>query len=195
MLIVFEGIDGSGTTTQAKLLAEYFEKKSSDVLLTAEPTNGSIGKWIRKLLQGDEKISPRALQYLFFADREEHIKNVIEPALIANKIVISDRYYMSTIAYASLSNDEAPCKDLAKYIVKPDITFYIKVDAETAIQRIDSRNNQRDIFETLEKQKIIAKAYDVFFESDHNLPNLIVIDGEKEIDEIHHQITNSITEI
>src|SRR3989338_2355735 len=103
MFIAFEGLDGSGSSTQAQLLAKRLEKKGKKVLVTKEPTSDNpTGKLIRSVLQHRQKMSPQELQRLFTEDRAEHLKNVIEPALAAGTTVITDRYLFSTLAYGAL---------------------------------------------------------------------------------------------
>lgn len=159
MFIVFEGIDGSGTTTQAKLLAENLAKNSVPVCLTAEPTNGEIGKFIRAALCGKKVISPRTLQLLFFADREEHLQIAILPALKESKTVISDRYCLSTIAYAAFSGDEKLFVEIAKHFPTPDLTIFLDLPVEIALQRIEQRNGKHEIFEKKELLETIGQAY------------------------------------
>ncbi len=102
--IVFEGLDGSGQSTQAQLLKNYLEKeKNISPVLTKEPTRETpIGVLIRQVIQKEISVSPTALQLLFCADRSEHLEKVIKPALENGQWVISDRYFYSTMAFGSL---------------------------------------------------------------------------------------------
>src|SRR3989304_1252387 len=99
---VFEGLDGSGLTTQAALLRNYFLSKGKEAVLTKEPTDGLIGGIIKAPLRDEWKTNPLALQMLFAADRAHHLTTEIEPALKKGKNVISDRYVLSNIAYGSI---------------------------------------------------------------------------------------------
>src|SRR3989338_4768889 len=101
--ITFEGLDGSGITTQATLLRNYFLSKNKDALLTKEPTEGLIGGVIKAALRGEWKTNPLTLQMLFAADRAHHLNSEIEPALKRNKTVICDRYILSSLVFGSLS--------------------------------------------------------------------------------------------
>ena len=105
ILIVIEGLDGAGLSTQAALLAGYLRDKGEAVILTKEPTTSPIGNLIRSALKHEWKPSPLELQLLFAADRENHLEKEIEPALRENKIVISDRYILSSLAFGSVDND------------------------------------------------------------------------------------------
>jgi dTMP kinase len=100
--IVFEGLDGSGQSTQANLLKSFLTEKGLAVVLTKEPTKvSSVSQKIREVLDEKRKITPKELQELFVQDRREHLADLVIPALKENKIVISDRYFFSTFAFGS----------------------------------------------------------------------------------------------
>lgn len=187
MFIVFEGIDGSGTTTQVRLLTEFLTQKNTPVVQTAEPTDGIVGKFIRDVLSGQKKVSPRALQLLFFADREDHLQKKILPALHEKKVVVSDRYYVSTLAYSSLSDDASLFLDIAKYFPKPDLTIFIDIPVDIALERIKKRGEAEEIFEKKESLEKIAAAYRRLVS---NIPEekKLVLDGTKPISEVFHSI-------
>ena len=209
MFIVFEGIDGSGTTTQVQILTDFLRGKNVPILQTAEPTNGVIGKFIRKALSGESKISPRALQILFFADREEHLQTKILPALQKGQVVISDRYLLSTLAYASLikmnlSPDKGELRgialnqqnsslfeDIAKHFLKPDITIFIDIPEKTALERIEKRGEQKEIFE---KKELLEKISDSYRKNMQKIPEerKLIIDGIKPIHEISEKIQSIV---
>src|SRR3990167_2610775 len=119
---VLEGLDGSGITTQASLLKNYFAGKA---LLTKEPTDGLICGLIKSCLRKEWKTSPLTLQMLFAADRAHHLDTEIEPALKMNKNVISDRYILSNIAYGSLDIPQGILLQLNANFRKPHVTFII----------------------------------------------------------------------
>ncbi len=145
MFIVLEGIDGCGKTTHAKLLHDFLRDKKRDVLLTAEPTQNEIGVFIRKILSGLHRVDPKTLALLFTADRYEHLTNEIEPALKNNKIVITERYYHSTIAYQQAQGVSRKWLiNLNRYARKPDVTLFIDVDPVVSA----SRTETDEIFET-----------------------------------------------
>jgi len=155
MFIVFEGIDGCGKSTQARLLAEWLEKEGHCVLLTAEPTRGRIGLFIREILSGKEKVDPKTLALLFTADRYEHLMNEIAPALSAGNFVVSERYYHSTIAYQSAQGvDSEWLFELNCFALKPDVTFFLDVKPEEAMERKEGREifEERDFLEKVYKE-------------------------------------------
>ncbi len=187
MFIVFEGIDGSGTTTQAKLLFNTLQKKRIDSVLTAEPTDGPIGSYIRTVLSGKEKISSRALQLLFFADREDHLQKKILPALKKGKIVLSDRYFLSTLAYASLSNDDEFFFQIAQFFPNPDITIFLDTPTKVALKRIDKRGEKKELFEKKELLNKITLGYQKYIQTIPEEKRLI-IDGTQSIDDVAQSI-------
>ncbi len=149
MFFVFEGPDGAGTSTQAKLLSETLQKKGFSVFHTHEPSGGILGKELRKILQHSYSLSPSALQLLFFADREEHLKNEILPALKNGKIVICERYIWSSLAYGVASGVDASwLENIAEPFLKPHYTFFCDVPVEVSLQRITNRGNPKELFET-----------------------------------------------
>jgi dTMP kinase len=145
MFIVFEGIDGCGKSTQARMLYEYLSTEGHNVLLTAEPTKNVIGSCVREILASGEEIDPRALALLFTADRYEHIEKEILPALAANRIVVSERYYYSTVAYQAAQGVDfewlKKINDLAMG-KQPDIVFLLDVGPDFALPKIHEKDNK-----------------------------------------------------
>ncbi len=183
MFIVLEGPDGAGTTLHSKLLAEKLVSEGKEVVLTAEPTGGSIGTWIRSHLGAESAhspLSPQAIQLLFCADRAEHLQKVIEPALQEGKFVISDRYTLSTIAYGeTFGVDRAWLKSVNEGFRKPDLTILALPPISVCIERLN-RREKRDIFEKEELQQKIHAAYKTLATED---PSIQVVDtsGEKAV--------------
>ena len=156
MFIVLEGIDGCGKTTQARLLYEWLRDEKYNVLLTAEPTDNRIGQFIKEILSSEEILNPETLSLLFTADRHEHIKQEIEPALKENKIVISERYYYSTIAYqAAQGVDKEWLKEINSFAMKmkPDLTIFLDIKPELATPKIREKDKKfREIMESAYKK-------------------------------------------
>jgi dTMP kinase len=191
MFIAFEGLDGSGSSTQSRMLAAKLEGQGHAVLQTKEPTNNThIGKLIREVLQHKWDCSSVGLQLLFSADRAEHLKNEIEPALQNNQIVITDRYLFSTIAYGSLAVDDWNwLKSLGKHFRLPDITFLFKLDPAVCIERIAGRGSDFELFEQHEKLEKIWKGYEML---SSEYPNIKIIDASKGIEEIAEEVWGEI---
>ncbi|MBU0577562.1 dTMP kinase [Patescibacteria group bacterium] len=192
MFIAFEGLDGSGSSTQSRLLAERLERNGHPVLTTKEPTKDShIGKLIREILQHKWEASPQALQLLFSADRAEHLKNIIEPALKNNQVVITDRYFFSTIAYGAMDVDINWLKEMSRFFRVPDITFLFQLSPEDCIKRIAGRGSEFELFERKEKLEKIWANYEKIVEE---YPNFRIIDATPSIEEIHEEIWGAISQ-
>jgi len=170
--IVIEGLDGSGKTTQAKLLVERLQK-SHNAVYTTEPSCGKIGSFIRDRCLYEEKRLDSAVEALLFAaDRVEHVQNEVAPALNKGKLVVSDRYVYSSLAYqgsAGLNIDWI--KAINKPALKPDLAVFIDVAPEIVLKRL---NRKKSVMETLETQKKVREIYLKFVA---NGP-LVRIDGD-----------------
>ena len=170
--IVLEGPDGSGTTTHAKILAEKFESLGHDVLLTAEPTNSSIGKFIREQLKLKSIPSASALQLLFCADRAAHIETVIRPALAAGKMVISDRYVISTLVYGeALGLDPDWLLQVNTPFLEPDVMMIALPEYHVCVQRVKQRR-QLEVFENVKFMRRIHDLYDRALHDDRSIHHI-----------------------
>jgi len=163
LFIVVEGIDGSGKTLQAKMLAEYFRKKKKDVLFTHEPTRTTkLGRYIEKRIRKGVDNKAELLD-LYTQDREAHLKDEMIPALKNGKIVICDRYSYSTLAY------QLPKEEWNSYInrfLRPDLALIYDVSSKEAMKRINSSIKQNErrfkkkaIFEKEKFLRVLRKKY------------------------------------
>lgn len=192
MFIAFEGLDGSGSSTQSRLLADRLEKNGKPSLLTKEPTSDTpVGKMIREILQHKWSASPEGLQLLFCADRAEHLKNKIEPALQSGRVVISDRYLYSTLAYGGMSVDMDWLKDLNKNFRLPDITFLFQLSPEECIKRIAGRGSDFELFEKSDKLEKIWGNYEKIAAE---FPNIRLVNANRPIEEISEEIWTVVLE-
>jgi len=183
---VFEGIDGSGKSTQCKELAVALRNRGYKVIETREPTDGPWGKKIRELARAGKRTPPKEELELFVRDRKEHIKKLILPSLELGKIIIQDRYYFSSTAYQG-SRGLDPQKILEShraFAPQPTRTFLLGITAEEGLKRIrTSRSLPPDAFEKLNNlQKCVALFNDM------EDPSLIRIDGTLPPEELHRQI-------
>ncbi len=187
LFICVEGLDGSGKTTQAQCLVETLQKEGLHVVYTAEPSNGVFGKILREHVLVGEKRFPVAEAVLFAIDRVDHIESEIKPFLQEGKIVVSDRYIYSSIAYQGAS--DLPIKwlrEINRLSIKPDLTILIDVPAEKVLERIDG---QKSVMETLSTQRKVREAYLELAEKDR----LQIVDGdstEKKVCERIHEIVS-----
>ena len=188
IFIVFEGLDGSGQSTQAVLLRHYFEDNKDLVILTKEPTEDSkSGRMIRKVLRKEKKIEPDELQKLFVQDRKEHLNNLIIPNLKNGKFVISDRYFLSTCAFGGINLDMEWLIELNDKFILPNITFLLNVDPRICIERIDKRGKR---FEFFEEEKKLTKVRENYFKLAKRFPNIYTINGELSKEAVFKEILN-----
>lgn len=193
--IVFEGIDGAGTSTQIKKICE---KNPQKFFQTAEPTSLETGKFLRRMLGGEFSVDEKTNSFLFAADRAEHLygKNGIIEQINNGKTVISDRYLFSSLAYQSISCGEELPKLLNSTFPLPEILFFFEIDPEISLKRVDSRNEKKEIYEKIETQKKIAMEYEKIISEYENNPScgmkIIRIDAAKSIEEISETISKII---
>ncbi len=195
--ITFEGIEGCGKSTQAKLLAEYLKNRGYDVLLTREPGGPKISEQIRKILldANNKEMLPETELLLYMASRSQHTGQWIIPALKENKIVISDRYYDSTIAYqgAARNINFKIIKTITKYAtygLSPDITFLIDTPAKIGLSRIEKGKEDRLEQESLDFHKKVRKGFLDLAQKESD--RFFIIDGTLSIEEIHELIIKKI---
>ena len=192
--IVFEGIDGAGTSTQIKKLVE---RDTTRFVATAEPTSNETGKFLRRMLGGEFSVDEKTNAYLFAADRCEHIfgKGGVRELCESGKTVVSDRYFFSSMAYQSVSCGEELPKLLNSPFPLPEYLFYFVINPEVSLGRVNARGEHKEIYETIEKQKKIAAQYEkVISEYEKNANEtgmkIIRIDAEKDINTISEEIWN-----
>jgi len=189
--IVFEGLDGSGQSTQASLLRDFLLNQGYQVVITKEPTKDSeAGKKIRQILDEKTQEDPSELQKLFAQDRAEHLKNTIVPALEQGKFVISDRYFFSSFCFgASDGVDLDWLIKLNDNFLLPDLSFILKVAPRVCVERIDKRGTVKTLFEKEEKLTKVWETYKIMPE---RIENVIIIDGERSIEAIHEEIKDIV---
>jgi dTMP kinase len=172
--LVVEGLDGAGTTTQARRLAAALREAGRRVHVTAEPSGGPVGALARLVLSkrlggapgqaaggGDAGFDPGALALLFAADRLDHLRAEIEPRLAAGEDVVSDRFTLSSLAYQSLTCGSLAWVEAVNSRARaPDLTLFLKVPARVAVARRQAENGGGELFEVPEFQRRVARAYD-----------------------------------
>ena len=200
--IALEGIDGTGTTTQAGLLRDSLVARGQHCIATCEPTRGPIGSLIRLGLSGRLALSPddgsrRREEYtyalLFAADRMDHLVNEVEPALKAGAHVVSDRYYLSSFAYQLLECPLEWVRALNSHCRRPDVTFLLDAEPELCLDRIAKGRHVRDRYEQIEKLAIIRTNYlKVAGVLRSAGEEIIVLDAAQSIQAIHNEILKDV---
>ncbi len=191
-MIVFEGLDGSGISSQSGLLKNWFEALGKPVVLTKEQTDGLIGGLIKSGLRGEWFVSPLALQLLFTADRAQHLEKEIEPALNKGKNVIIDRYVLSTLAFGALAVDVEFLKKINSKFQAPDITIFVDTDPEECIRRMSAARYHVEMFEKKEKLEEVRKNYISLL---NHFPNTVKIDGNRPKKEIFEDVKKEVLKI
>ncbi len=190
--IVFEGLDGSGQSTQTQLLGDFLIKNGHNVVLTKEPTKDSeAAKKIRHILEKkDSGVDPLHLQELFAQDRGEHLEKLITPALKRGRTVISDRYFFSSFAYGAASGiDLEKLIELNREFLLPDLAIILKVRPEVCMARIGKRGEPRTLFEEKEK---LAKVWQIYEVLPKRFNNAYIINGEKPIEDVFEDVKNLV---
>jgi len=192
---VLEGLDGSGTTTQLKMINNELTKKGIPFHITQEPTTNETGLFLRRVLKGEIQVSQSTIAHLFAADRDDHIYNAkygILSHLNNREIVISDRYMFSSLAYQSLGYDYDKIMSLNQDFPYPEYIIFVDTPVEECIKRINARGEQKEIFEKLEIQKKVLEGYEKCF---RNLPlgcNLLRVNGMQKPDKVFSDIMSVI---
>lgn len=207
LYIALEGIDGSGKTTQAARLTEYFKKEGKEVLNTHEPRRDTVvGKLVHEILAAKIKVPAVSLQYLFAADRAIHQVEIVEPALAEGKIVISDRNFWSAIPYGLLDKSEGEKEEnpdqlltslsiLSMYheFIAPDKTFILNIPVEAAEVRLAGADKEASIYEKKEKLLKLKKGYEFLVSQFPD--NLVSIDAQMSQDAVQQAILDEINKV
>jgi len=192
-LIVFEGIDGTGKSTQCELLAKSLTERDILNIALAEPTRGTWGTKIRKLLsEGRQGISPQEELSWFVNDRKEDIELNIMPALQDNKVVLMDRYYFSTAAYqGALGLDPEQIRlENETFAPIPDRVLIFLTSPETCLERIESSRDQKSAFEKLDYLRNVQEIFKSF-----TGPNIRFIDSVGSVPEVHEKVSSAIEDL
>ena len=193
LLIVFEGIDGSGKSTQCRMLADLLNKKGIANISFAEPTRGKWGMKIRQLLaKGRNGISADEELEWFMNDRREDVEQNIEPALRAGKVVLMDRYYFSTAAYqGALGFDPQEIKaDNEKFAPVPDRVLVFHNSPEKSLERIESSREGKSAFEKRDYLIEVQKVFRSFTGS-----NIRFISSDPSVEKVHEQVLREVQDL
>lgn len=198
--IAFEGIDGSGKSTQSALLIQKLRQEGVPCYATMEPTDAPIGSLIRQVMTGRVKTDNKAVAALFAADRLDHLLNEVDG--IVSKIesgitVVTDRYYFSSYAYNSVHMPMEwviKANEQSSAILRPSVTVYIDIDPDTALDRIAKNRFRQELFE---KKSMLVKVRDNYMKAFKLLEKeekVVIVDGNRPQEEIAEAVWNAVKE-
>jgi len=192
-LLAFEGLDGSGKTTQLNMLVAALRGAGIDIVETREPTSGPTGQRIREMLRTGAEVPPQQELDWFMEDRREHVREVIEPALREGRVVVTDRYYLSTVAYQGARGHDAQAilRDSEAEFPLPDLVILLEVDPGAGLDRVRSRGGtQEEIFERIELQQRVAEEFAAL-----DCPYITRIDGRRDPDAVARDVALRVAEV
>ena len=193
LLLVFEGIDGTGKSTQCRMLAELLSQKGIANIALAEPTRGEWGMKIRRLLtEGRNGVSPEEELAWFINDRKQDVELNINPALKQGKVVLMDRYYFSTAAYqGALGFDpEKIRKDNEKFAPQPDRVLIFHNSPEKSLERIESSREGKSSFE---KRDYLIEVQNIF--KNFTGPNIRFISSDATLEKVREEVLNEVQDL
>lgn len=196
MFLVLEGIDGAGTTTQGHRLCERLRAHGEKPLFTCEPSAGPIGKRIRRFLKAGaagRPLDPSALALMFAADRMHHVQSVVAPALARGRVVVCDRYVLSSLAYQGAFLDPAWVADINGRAPRPDLTLFVDVPVREAARRRARRGGHADQYEVDSVQRAVARRYRSFSNRVDLLGPVVRVSGSGSEEQVEGRLWRAIT--
>ena len=197
-LIVFEGIDGSGKTTQARLLAARMRKAELPVYETREPTERPAGRLLREVLMGMHRMDDGTLAMLFAADRMDHLmneENGMLAKLESGAHVVCDRYYLSSYAYQSVNlplDWVVSLNAQSAALVRPVCHVFIDVSPKVALARLSQSREQMELFENIERLAATRAQFFDVFDRMRNEENIVVINGEQSAEAVEADVWRAV---
>lgn len=197
-LIVLEGLDGAGTTTQVRRLVEHLDAHGTPAHGTREPSDGPVGRLIREMLTGGhsipgQKLSQGTFGLLFAADRLDHLQREVDPKLATGITVVSDRWYHSSLAYQGTGADRDWIAMLNARARRPDLTLFLQVRPEVAAQRRAAAGRTQELFEDLRMQQEVDAGYHATIaELRAQGERIELLDGEQTEDQVFAAILRAI---
>ncbi len=188
--IAFEGIDGSGKSSQVRILSDRLETAGYHVHSTSEPTNYRIGSMLRRILTGKEQADEYTIAALFLADRLDHIHHPdygMLAKLAAGEIVITDRYYYSSYAYHSQFMEMdwvIRANSLAAQALRPDLVIFLDLAAEQSMARIQANREEIEHYEKLDNLARVRENYLKAIDLEGNRDNVVTVDAFRSVEEI-----------
>lgn len=200
-LIVFEGIDGSGKSTQVQLLSKKLREQQVPFYATMEPTNSPVGSLIRQLLTGRMHADPKVIAALFTADRLDHLLNDVDgivQMIEKGTTVIMDRYYFSSYAYQSVDvpmDWVIQANALSSGILRPKVNIFLDVDVDDALERITNNRHQTELFEEKTRLIQVRERYMEAFERLQDTENVVIVDGGQPPEDVAEKVWEIVGEV
>jgi dTMP kinase len=201
LFIAFEGLDGSGKTTQVKLLADKFRDHNYNIHTTAEPTASRIGLMIKDIFKHKMDADHRTIAALYAADRLEHLlnkKDGIIKKMTAGCTVITDRYYFSSYAYHGVHMNMdwvIQANSLSADLLRPDLNIYIDISPETSVHRLNKGRDAIQLYETLDNLKKVREKYFEAFERLKEIERIYITDGNRTPEDLSQDIWHEVLKI
>lgn len=201
VLIALEGIDGSGKSTQIKLLAEQLEKAGHKVYTTFEPTDSPIGKMIRDIFSHRMEADHKVIAGLFVADRLHHLLNKTDGILKKMEegyIVLTDRYYLSSYAYHSVHMDMdwvIQANAMSAQLLRPALNIFIDIAPEISMERISKGRTSTEMYETLDNLRQVREKYFEAFEKVKGIENIFITDSNRALEAVAADIWNEVSRL
>jgi dTMP kinase len=199
VLIVFEGLDGAGTTTQAGLLTTWLSDLGLDVEQTCEPSSGPIGGLTRSALEGRLMVDERALALMFAADRLDHLYNNVNgviSTLARGVTVVSDRYVLSSLAYQAYQGIPIDwLLSINSRALVPDVTIFIDTSVDQCVSRISGRNSRSEMFHDKTKLMHVDRYYRSVLAQGEFIGNLVTADGDQDVMTVAKQVQSGLIEL
>jgi len=186
VFICIEGLDASGKTTHAHRLVRSLLERGYEAIYTTEPSSGQIGKFVRKhILQRKERVSTVVEALLFAVDRLDHVERIIKPAIKRGKVVVSDRYFYSSLAYQGATGLNLDwIEEINRFALSPDLAIYIDVPPEIVIKRL---KREKSVMENLQTQRRVREVYIKLV----NDERLVLINGNR----AKHEVAKDVSSI
>jgi len=199
--IAFEGIDGSGKSTQVKRLVARLETEGHAVHTTLEPTNYRIGSILRRILTGQESADEQTIAALFLADRLDHIHHPeygMLARLAANEVVVTDRYYYSSYAYHSQFMDldwVIQANSLAADALRPDKVIFLDLTAEESMTRIRANRQSTEHYEQIDTLKAVRNNYFKAMEKEGKKDGVVIVSANQSPDDVAAEIWDHVKDL
>jgi len=192
-LIVFEGVDGSGKSTQLALLAEALRSAGRDVVETGEPYDCEWGRKIREMARSGRGMAPEQELEWFLEQRRVHVRDLVGPALAAGRIVLSDRYFLSTVAYQGARGLDAKAllAECEAEFPIPDLVLLLEIDPGRGLRRVSERGGPRE--PAFEEQAFLRRVAAIFHDLDRDYLARIPADGE--IAAVHQRVLSEVRRV